>query len=62
MLQPFLGILFGALVRKHHDLSRDDIVVAIYDLAAVDFDGFFRAVGATLVPCSVLPPPPPRCV
>ena len=50
MLSAFLNILFVVLVNKTHEISRDDVVVAIYDMAAVDFDGFYRAVSTSRRP------------
>ena len=44
MLPTFLTILFGVLAGKAHELLRDEVIAAVYDMAAVDFDGFYRSV------------------
>ncbi|RXN01668.1 Exportin-6, partial [Acipenser ruthenus] len=43
MLFHFLNVLLQVLVHKSHDLLQDDIALAVYNMASVDFDGFYSA-------------------
>ncbi|KAJ8795213.1 hypothetical protein J1605_002837 [Eschrichtius robustus] len=42
-LFPFVNVLRQVLVHKPHDLLQEEIGIAIYGVASVDFDGFFAA-------------------
>ena len=42
MMSQFLNVLLQALVVKSHDLLQEDIVAAIYNMAAVDFSMFYK--------------------
>ncbi|XP_041473600.1 exportin-6-like [Lytechinus variegatus] len=42
MLLPFMNVLLQALIHKSHDLLQDETLVTIFNMAAVDFDNFFR--------------------
>ncbi|XP_021575052.1 exportin-6 [Carlito syrichta] len=39
----FVNVLLQVLVHKSHDLLQEEIGIAIYNMASVDFDGFFAA-------------------
>lgn len=41
MLYQFLNVLIQVLVHKSHDLLQEEICITIYNMASVDFDGFF---------------------
>lgn len=41
MLFQFVNVLLQVLVHKSHDLLQEEIGIAIYNMASVDFDGFF---------------------
>ncbi|CAG5121677.1 unnamed protein product, partial [Candidula unifasciata] len=41
MSQQFLKVLLQVLVQKSHDLLQEEIVISVYNMAAVDFDVFF---------------------
>lgn len=41
MLWQFLTVLLQVLVHKSHDLLQEEIVVTVYNMAAVDFDMFY---------------------
>ncbi len=41
MLAQFLSVLIQVLVHKSHDLLQEEIGVAVYNMAAVDFDAFY---------------------
>ncbi|XP_068823429.1 exportin-6 isoform X2 [Capricornis sumatraensis] len=43
MLFQFVNVLLQVLVCRSHDLLQEDIGIAIYNMASVDFDGFFTA-------------------
>lgn len=43
MLFQFVNVLLQVLVHKSHDLLQEEIGIAIYNMASVDFDGFFAA-------------------
>lgn len=43
MLFQFVNVLLQVLVHKSHDLLQEEIGIAIYNMASVDFDGFFVA-------------------
>ncbi|MGH0120965.1 UNVERIFIED_CONTAM: hypothetical protein FKN15_070157 [Acipenser sinensis] len=43
MLFHFLNVLLQVLVHKSHDLLQDDIALAVYNMASMDFDGFYSA-------------------
>lgn len=43
MLFQFVNVLLQVLLRKSHDLLQEEIGVAVYNMASVDFDGFFAA-------------------
>ena len=38
-----MNVLLQVLVHKPHDLLQEEIGIAIYSVASVDFDGFFAA-------------------
>lgn len=42
MLHQFLKVLIQALVHKSHDLLQEEIGISIYNMASVDFGGFYR--------------------
>ena len=42
MLTPFMNVLLQALIHKSHDLLQEETLVAIFNMASVDFDNFFR--------------------
>lgn len=42
LLSQFLTVLLQTLLHKSHALLNDDITLAIYNMSAVDFDGFFH--------------------
>lgn len=41
MSHQFLKVLMQVLIQKSHDLLQEEIVISIYNMAAVDFDAFF---------------------
>ncbi|KAK3797258.1 hypothetical protein RRG08_030482 [Elysia crispata] len=41
MIHQFLKVLLQVLVQKSHDLLQEEIVISVYNMAAVDFDAFF---------------------
>jgi hypothetical protein len=43
MLFQFVNVLLQVLVHKSHDLLQEEIGIAIYNMASVDFEGFFSA-------------------
>ncbi|XP_023654269.1 exportin-6 [Paramormyrops kingsleyae] len=43
MLFHFINVLLQVLVHKGHDLLQDEIVLAVYNMASVDFDSFYSA-------------------
>ncbi|ELW66405.1 Exportin-6 [Tupaia chinensis] len=43
MLFQFVNVLLQVLVHKSHDLLQEEIGIAVYNMASVDFDGFFAA-------------------
>ncbi len=46
-LFEFIKTFFGVLLAKTHNLLRDEIVTAIYHMAAEDFSTFYNQVGVT---------------
>lgn len=42
LLSQFLTVLLQTLLQKSHALLNDDIMLAIYNMSAVDFDAFFN--------------------
>ncbi|XP_039630532.1 exportin-6 isoform X1 [Polypterus senegalus] len=43
MLFHFINVLLQVLVHRSHDLLQDEIALAVYNMASVDFDGFYSA-------------------
>lgn len=43
MLFQFVNVLLQVLVHKSHDLLQEEIGIAAYNMASVDFDGFYSA-------------------
>ncbi|KAA0706153.1 Exportin-6 [Triplophysa tibetana] len=43
MLFHFLNVLLQVLLHKSHDLLQDDITLALYNMAAVDFPAFYSS-------------------
>ncbi|XP_069036853.1 exportin-6 [Lepisosteus oculatus] len=43
MLFHFINVLLQVLLHKSHDLLQDEIALAVYNMASVDFDGFYSA-------------------
>lgn len=43
MLFQFVNVLLQVLVHKSHDLLQEEIGIAIYNMASVDFDSFYSA-------------------
>lgn len=43
MLFQFLHVLLQVLLHRSHDLLQDEIAVALYNMASVDFDGFYAS-------------------
>ncbi|XP_068613529.1 exportin-6-like [Brachionichthys hirsutus] len=43
MLFHFINVLLQVLLHKSHDLLQEEIAVAIYNMASVDFDAFYSA-------------------
>ncbi|XP_071106408.1 exportin-6-like [Haliotis cracherodii] len=41
MLCQFLNVLIQVLVQKSHDLLQEEIVITVYNMASIDFDGFY---------------------
>ena len=42
MLFQFMNVLLQVLVNKSHDLLQEEVVVTVYNMAAVDFDLFYK--------------------
>ena len=43
MLLHFINVLLQVLVHRSHDLLQDEIALAVYNMASVDFEGFYSA-------------------
>ncbi|KAL0993693.1 hypothetical protein UPYG_G00111800 [Umbra pygmaea] len=43
MLFHFINVLFQVLLHKSHDLLQEEIALAVYNMASVDFDSFYSA-------------------
>lgn len=43
MLFHFINVLLQVLLHKSHDLLQDDITLALYNMAAVDFQAFYSS-------------------
>lgn len=43
MLFQFVNVLLQVLVHKSHDLLQEEIGIAVYNMASVDFDSFYTA-------------------
>lgn len=43
MLFHFINVLLQVLLHKSHDLLQEEITLAIYNMASVDFDAFYSA-------------------
>lgn len=43
MLFHFINVLLQVLLHKSHDLLQEEMTVAIYNMASVDFDAFYSA-------------------
>ncbi|KAG7459781.1 hypothetical protein MATL_G00214320 [Megalops atlanticus] len=43
MLFHFINVLLQVLVHRSHDLLQDEIALAVYNMASVDFDSFYSA-------------------
>lgn len=43
MLFHFINVLLQVLLHKSHDLLQDDITLALYNMAAVDFPAFYTS-------------------
>lgn len=43
MLFHFINVLLQVLLHKSHDLLQDDITLALYNMAAVDFPAFYSS-------------------
>ncbi|KAJ1097279.1 hypothetical protein NDU88_002404 [Pleurodeles waltl] len=43
MLFQFVNVLLQVLIHKSHDLLQEEIGIAIYNMASVDFDSFYSA-------------------
>ncbi|XP_064607184.1 exportin-6-like [Liolophura sinensis] len=41
MLSQFLSVLIQVLIHKSHDLLQEEITMTVYNMAAVDFTGFY---------------------
>ena len=41
MLFHFINVLLQVLLHKSHDLLQEEITLAVYNMAAVDFDAFY---------------------
>ena len=41
MLGQFLSVLLQVLIVKSHDLLSEEIAIVVYNMASVDFDGFY---------------------
>lgn len=41
MLYQFLNVLFQTLIQKSHNLLQEEIVNTIYNMASVEFNGFY---------------------
>lgn len=41
MLFHFINVLLQVLLHKSHDLLQEEITLAIYNMASVDFDAFY---------------------
>lgn len=42
LLSQFLTVLLHTLLDKTHNLLNDDVLLSIYNMASVDFQGFFN--------------------
>ena len=42
MLYSFLNVFVQVMLHKSHDLLQEEIVVTVYNMAAVDFQNFYR--------------------
>ena len=42
LIGHFLTVLLQVLIHKSHDLLREEIVLAVYHMASVDFGAFFK--------------------
>ncbi len=40
MINQFLNVLLQVLIHKSHDLLQEEIISTVYNMAAVDFEGF----------------------
>ena len=43
MLGQFLNVLMQVLIVKSHDLLSEEIAIVVYNMASVDFDGFYSS-------------------
>lgn len=43
MLFHFINVLLQVLLHKSHDLLQEEIALAVYNMASVDFDAFYSA-------------------
>lgn len=43
MLFQFVNVLLQVLVHKSHDLLQEEIGIAVYNMASVDFSSFYAA-------------------
>lgn len=43
MLFHFINVLLQVLLHKSHDLLQDDITLALYNMAAVEFSAFYSS-------------------
>ncbi|XP_029431964.1 exportin-6 isoform X3 [Rhinatrema bivittatum] len=43
MLLQFVNVLLQVLIHKSHDLLQEEIGIAVYNMASVDFDSFYSA-------------------
>ena len=41
MLGQLLNVLLQVLIVKSHDLLSEEIAIVVYNMASVDFDGFY---------------------
>jgi hypothetical protein len=42
LIGNFLTVFMQVLIHKSHDLLRDEITMAVFHMATVDFGGFFK--------------------
>ena len=42
MLFSFLNVFLQVMLQRSHDLLQEEIVVTVYNMAAVDFENFYR--------------------